>query len=246
MNNSPAKTTNNWFYLLTAPNNGYFNMACDSYLLNSFIEENFVNPLLRLYSWNQQTLSIGMNQGIKYNNFENSYPIVKRLSGGQAVLHHEPEDELTYSVFLKSSKKAKTIYYEVGEVLLLFLREYGLTANFGDSNKNYKNEFDCFMSKTPADIVTNDIKIIGSAQYRKGIFIMQHGAIKLDLIRQLTGFNIQRDQAITDLKRTFQVQLNIDFTDYCLSSKDHERIELTANTYKSDIYRNTNEVKVHC
>lgn len=200
-------------------------MQCDEYLLDSFMNHSIDFPVLRVYGWSELTLSLGANQ--KTDSLKNEFPncpSVKRLTGGMAVLHDT--SELTYSVVLDAGNAFKKTYYEIGEALIFFLVELGLKASYGySSEKNYFKQFNCFDSETPADIVVNDIKIIGSAQYRKKSYILQHGSIKLDLISKFTGNNIEFSDARKLLKQAFEKQLNIDFLDYCISDIDLRKIE---------------------
>ncbi len=217
-----------WFFLETKPNSGIFNMSCDLFLLNSIENSHTTNPILRIYSWDKETLSVGANQKEEQikSNFNSSIPIVKRITGGQAVFHGTSSNELTYSIFLEFGSKIKDLYVEVGKVMLLFLKNYGLTGDFGYSDKNYLDKFNCFESKTSADISVNNIKVIGSAQLRRKNYVLQHGAIKLDIINKLSQKNISFSQASKDLKDAFQEQLKIKFSDYLLSGEDYEKIKL--------------------
>ncbi len=194
-------------------NNGRFNMDCDNLLLDCTRNSLIQYPLLRVYGWNKLTLSIGANQEEQNNT---RYPMVKRITGGQAVLHENPDNELTYSIILKYSCQIKKLYFEIGEVLLCFLKTYSLKGQFGYSTDSYSKKFDCFDSRTEADIVINDIKVIGSAQCRKKECVLQHGSIKLNIIRQLSGKDINFETAKTNLKKSFENKLKIKFIDYTL------------------------------
>lgn len=211
-----------WLFLDTGINTGEFNMACDNFLLNASLNNSIKLPILRIYSWVEETFSIGANQ--KLQDDLNDYKIVKRITGGQAVLHGLPQNELTYSVVLNFGYKVKELYQEIGEVLLEFLKLYGLKGQFGYSTNEYFKNFDCFDSKTEADIVVNDIKVIGSAQCRKKEYVLQHGSIKLDTIRKLLGKNINSREVKINLKRSFQDKLRIEFVDYNLT--DDIKVEL--------------------
>ena len=190
-------------------------MSCDNFLLDSISKNSIKFPLLRVYGWTKPTLSIGANQTL----IEpiQKYPLVKRVTGGQAVLHGIPNDELTYSVFVNYGYKVKQLYFEIGEILLEFLNLYNLKGEFGYSSNNYFKDFDCFNSKTEADIVVNDIKVIGSAQHRKKDYVLQHGSIKLDVIRKLSKKNTNFEDAKANLKKAFQDKLRIEFVDYTLT-----------------------------
>ena len=224
----------NWFFLNTQTNSGVFNMACDSFLLESIESSYILNPILRIYSWDKETFSVGANQKEEQiiSSINSPIPIVKRITGGQAVLHGIPSSELTYSIFLEFGNKVKELYFEIGKVFLLFLKKYGLRGDYGYSDKNYLNNFNCFKSRTSADIVVKNIKVIGSAQYRRNNYVLQHGSIKLDIIKNLSGKNISFSQARDDLKDAFQKQLKINFSDYLFSDKDYEGIRIHEKNVK--------------
>ena len=212
---SSLKST--WFFMNTDSRDGYFNMSCDNFLL-----EELVVPILRVYAWDKPTVTIGVNQSLKnIDKTFSSYPVVRRLTGGQAVLHGTKENELTYSIVLplvNNIKSVRKIYFEIGEILLSFLNSYGLNGNFGYLDKTYLNDFNCFNSKTSADIVVSGIKVIGSAQCRKRKGILQHGSVKLDKIRELLGEKnkISFNTAVNNVKTAFENMLGIRFIDYPL------------------------------
>jgi len=201
-----------WVFLNTGSGDGNFNMLFDVLILNRMSEGLISNPVLRLYAWSEPTLSLGANQKLENNNYHN-VPIVKRVTGGQAVLHGTVQNELTYSVCLYYEDSLKTLYKEIGSVLLRLLNGYGLLGEYGYSNSTYLNQFNCFESKTQADIVINNVKVIGSAQYRKRKFVLQHGSIKLDLIRKLSGKEVYYKDVVADLKTAFKTELNISFSE---------------------------------
>ena len=225
-----------WKFIYTGINDGLFNMACDAYLLDKIIDENNNIPILRLYGWDKKTLSIGFNQSVN-NDYDQSvlskYPLVRRISGGQAVLHDDALDELTYSVFLYSANDFKKIYFEIGEILRFYLQEYfSLNTSFGYTKENYFKNFNCFDSKTCADIVVSDTKVIGSAQYRKKSAILQHGSIKLNLIRNLSDLGRDSSNAYQNLKECFQKILNINFVDFKLLDADYEKINKSKQLFE--------------
>jgi len=204
-----------WFFLDTGINDGIFNMSCDNFLLDSALNNSIKLPLVRVYGWIKPTVSLGANQLLTKS--VQKIPIVKRITGGQAVSHGLPDNELTYSVVMRYGYKVKQLYFGIGEILLTFLNLYSLKGDFGYSSNNYFKSFDCFDSKTEADIVVNDIKVIGNAQCRRKEFVLQHGSIKLDIIRKLSGKNINFQNAKVELKNAFQSKLKIKFIDYHLT-----------------------------
>ena len=221
------KISSNWFFLDTGVNDGIFNMSCDNFLLDLIANNSIKLPLLRVYGWVKPTLSIGANQSVIESMQKSS--IVKRVTGGQAVLHGLPYEELTYSVFINYGYKVKQLYFEIGEILFAFLNLYDLKGEFGYLSDNYFKSFDCFNSKTEADIVVNDIKVIGSAQCRKKNYVLQHGSIKLDIMRKLSGENADFEEAKVNLKKAFQNKLKTQFIDYTLTVNDCEMIKNQSN-----------------
>lgn len=211
-----------WLFLNTGVNDGIFNMALDNYLLESLVSSSNTLPVLRVYSWIFPAYTIGANQVIPetVKSVFLDHQVVRRLSGGQAVLHSTMNNELTYSVCIRYKKNFKKLYFEFGKVLINFLSLYGLNSQIGHSDNNYFKHFNCFETKTYADIVMKDIKIIASAQYRKNGCVLQHGSVRLDKIKELSGIKITFEDAVNKLKRSFETSLNIKFLDYTLRLKD--------------------------
>ena len=73
-------------------------MRIDSDLLDSAIENKLDYPIFRLYAWKPACVSLGRNQKDDFldRSFlkENNIDVVRRLTGGRALLH---ADEITYS-----------------------------------------------------------------------------------------------------------------------------------------------------
>ena len=218
--------SNKIYFIDTGSNSGTFNMDLDNNIFERFFKDEIDLPLLRFYSWSEPTLSIGFNQCVEESDFD--FPVVKRITGGQAVFHDINKNELTYSIVLKSTLRPKEIYSELGKVFIIFLNQYGLDVETGYQKTNYREAFNCFESKTEADIIVNDIKVIGSAQRVKRIsnkndknqYILQHGSIKLDKIRQLSGKDISYDIASIDLRKAFREKFKVDFWDF--ETKENE------------------------
>lgn len=206
-----------WYFLNTNENSGDFNMKLDSYLFEQYINESIKYPILRVYGWTEPTISLGMNQA--QNKINYPFKVVKRITGGQAVFHDIKENELTYSVILNTEYGPKKTYDEISKALISFLKSYSLNAQIGYEKQDLKNTFNCFESKTEADIVVNDIKVIGSAQRvkRKSTgndkkqYVLQHGSIRLDKIRELSGKNADFNGAIVCLKTAFIKEFGIMF-----------------------------------
>ena len=214
------KISDNWYFLYTGSNSGLFNMSCDNFLLEYFSTNKIKIPILRLYCWDKETISLGANQSL-IENYIKDFPVVKRKSGGHAVIHSTEINEITYSLILNTSIQAKKIYFELGEVFSNFLSKYKLSASFGYADDLYLQDFDCFNSKTSADLVVKNIKVIGSAQFRRKDYVLTHGSIKIDRISKLSGKTILIGDVISNLKDSFINKLNIGFMDYTLNDNEN-------------------------
>jgi lipoate-protein ligase A len=127
----------------------------------------------------------GTNQSIRKSKNTSPNPvintnidIVRRPSGGRAVLHHQ---DLTYAIVTraKSGNRNETYRY-ICEFLIKGFAKLGIEVGFGAAKQNYLNSPSCFNTATNADLVVTDgRKLVGSAQvYRHG-WVLQHGSIAL-------------------------------------------------------------------
>ena len=170
---------------------GKENMQIDSDLLDFAIENNLEEPIFRLYGWSPACVSLGRNQQDNFLDIEflkqNNIDIVRRLTGGRALLH---DNELTYSYicpvsYWKNGENVVDSYKEISEFLIDRLEKLGIYTEFG-AQKAVRTKFDfCMLISTGADLCCNGKKLIGSAQCRKNGYILQHGSILYDYDRNL-------------------------------------------------------------
>ena len=157
-------------------NCGQFNMDFDLKMLNYAIENKIDCAMVRFYQWYPKCISLGRNQK------ENIIPIegidiVRRLSGGRALLH---DRELTYC-FVSKIFKPSIIesYKEISDGLILGFEKLGIKLDYA-KNKSDKLSY-CMNISSGADVSYNNKKFIGSAQFRKEGYLMQHGSIPYEL-----------------------------------------------------------------
>ena len=174
-----------WWIIDSGENSGTYNMAFDEFLARNVKRR----PILRFYRWNPYCLSLGYAQ--KNGNFnysklkENNIDIVKRPTGGRAVLH---ADEVTYSVILPDCHplfylSITELYKFISYALQRGLKYLGINS-FLEKNKKEINGLErfspyCFSSIARYEIKYDDKKIIGSAQRRYKNSVLQHGSIPL-------------------------------------------------------------------
>ena len=181
----------------SAAHSGVFNMALDEALLELALERQ--HSVVRIYRWSEPTVSLGCFQSrqspvpVAFQNL----PIVRRLSGGGAILH---DQELTYSVILPLEHPARHnpsgLYAVVHRALIQLLGDCGALAALRADHDARRVEkqasavaadavsqsepFLCFLRGDPNDVVhSSGVKLIGSAQRRRRGVILQHGSILL-------------------------------------------------------------------
>lgn len=171
-------------------NSGEYNMKKDSELLDNAIKNSLREPIFRLYGWSPACVSLGRNQKSDFldGNFlkENNIHVVRRLTGGRALLH---DNEITYSFVcpasnLKNGENVVESYKEISQIFIDKFRGLGIVLDFG--GKPARGHFDyCMLVSTGADLCFNGKKLIGSAQFRKEGYILQHGSILYDYDKEL-------------------------------------------------------------
>lgn len=161
------------------------NMAIDEAIFQLMVG-NKVPPTLRLYTWNPPALSIGYFQDTKSplikRYVEKGYPLVRRPTGGLAVLH---EDEMSYSmvgVFARDGFPANRqgAYKKAHESIKEALSTFGFEVNLYHGREPWNKEALCSSSWIAYDIIlTGKGKIGGSAQKVNREILLQHGSISL-------------------------------------------------------------------
>ena len=171
---------------------GAANMARDAALFARAEESDAPRTTLRFYRWDVPTLSLGNKQrvaGAADEAFcrENGVAIVRRPTGGAAVLHHL---ELTYSVVSNDREcfpqhGILAIYLQISRALCRGLQALGVPARIVSHGAlgparadNYiRNPYPCFSAASHFELVVGEHKIIGSAQKRGRRAFLQHGSI---------------------------------------------------------------------
>jgi len=156
---------------------GKENMQIDFELLEKAIQSHSKEPVFRLYGWIPKCISIGRNQ--KEDFLIGNIDSVRRLTGGRALLH---DDEVTYSYIspisiIPNGESVTLSYRYISSILIDFFKTLGINLDFGE-NKKVSTHFNyCMLLSTGADVCYKGKKIIGSAQFRKNGYLLQHGSI---------------------------------------------------------------------
>lgn len=178
-----------WLFIDSGYHTPAFNMALDEYLMNRG-EAGDRRPVLRFYGWEPPGLSIGYFQktagridrdGLARHGIE----LVRRLTGGRAVLHH---DELTYSIVMPENMPdipASVVgaYRVLSAGLLAGFAELGLEAELAMPERDRRRERSpvCFEEASWYELVVEGKKAAGSAQTRRKGMLLQHGSLPLSV-----------------------------------------------------------------
>ncbi len=162
------------------------NMAIDEAIFFTYLK-GLAPPTLRFYGWEPPTVSIGYFQDVEReinlsNILAKGYGLVRRPTGGRAVLHHH---ELTYAVIagVKDGLPDNLIqsYFYISRALTAAFEHFGLTAELHQAaaSKNITTGA-CFESPSWYELKVGNRKLVGSAQVRRERSLLQHGSILLD------------------------------------------------------------------
>ncbi|MDS3977692.1 biotin/lipoate A/B protein ligase family protein [Staphylococcus capitis] len=210
--------TETWNFINTGSQDPYYNMAMDEALLN-FVSRGEIDPVIRFYTWNPATLSIGYFQRLQKEIdiekvSEKGFGLVRRQTGGRGVLH---DKELTYSVIVPEShpNMPSTIteaYRVISQGLLEGFKNLGFETYFAVPRSKEEREklkqprsSVCFDAPSWYELVVEGRKIAGSAQTRQKGVILQHGSIlqDIDIDELFDMFIFKNDRLKAKMKEAF-------------------------------------------
>ncbi len=144
-------------------------------------------PTLRFYAWAPPCVSLGRHQSLLAVDMlrcgQLGYQVVRRPTGGRAILH---TDELTYSIVTPPDHPlvqglVLESYLRLSRGLVEGLRLLGIAAEEAPGTNRAGPDVSaaCFEVPSAYEIVADGRKLLGSAQARRGDFVLQHGSLPL-------------------------------------------------------------------
>jgi lipoate-protein ligase A len=182
-----------WRLVVTEPLDGAANMALDEALLRARIRGHGP-PTVRFYGWSPPTVSLGYGQrldsGLDLDACRRlGLGLVRRPTGGSAILHEPPTGEVTYSVVARADDFAGgddvlATFRVLGEGLQAGLSRLGVegvevVSPWGARRADPAPAF-CFARAGAYELAVSGRKLVGSAQRRQGGAFLQHGSVLLD------------------------------------------------------------------
>lgn len=176
-----------WRLVVSQPSDGASNMALDEALMLHSAS----TPTLRLYAWSPACLSIGYSQSVARDVDTEACArlgigLVRRPTGGGAILH---DLELTYSVMAPETHPAVSgnileSYRKLSQCLMAGLALLGLRCELSPREEAaQRGSPACFQSPSAYELKAGGKKVVGSAQWRKGGALLQHGSLPLEIDR---------------------------------------------------------------
>ena len=240
-----------WNFINTGSKNPYYNMAMDEALLN-FVSRGEIDPVIRFYTWNPATLSIGYFQRLQKEIDidkvkEKGYGLVRRQTGGRGVLH---DKELTYSVIVPEShpnmpSTVTEAYKIISQGLLEGFKNLGFETYFAiprskeerDKLKQPRSSV-CFDAPSWYELVVEGRKIAGSAQTRQKGVILQHGSIlqDIDIDDLFDMFKFKNERLKAKMKENF-VQKAVAINDI---SNQHRTLNEMENAFEAGFKKGLN------
>jgi lipoyl(octanoyl) transferase len=163
-----------WRLLDTGEGTGAWNMAVDEAILEAH-RLGLAPPTLRVYRWARPTLSLGYAQKEVFADVPAGVDVVRRPTGGRAVLH---AGDFTYAVVAKGLPEGVRASYELlAQGLAVALGQLGLETQLTPGALGAPGSPDCFKAATQADLQAAGRKLIGSAQTRRAGAVLQHGSL---------------------------------------------------------------------
>ena len=213
--------------ILDPPRSATLNMAIDEMLLHSQRGTPH-RPVLRFYTWEEPSITTGYFQKLghvarKFDAEKKGIPVVRRLSGGGAVLHGE---DLTFSlclpipnVFVPADVKGS--YLKIHEAVRVGLKADHPEMDYADcrtvpSGKNQSKERICFESPACYDLLLSERKILGSSQRRIGKCLLHQATLFLTRDKNLL---------IRRIMEGFEMSWKVKFEERPLSKEELEEAE---------------------
>ena len=153
-------------------------MELDLNMLESAISNQTKDAYVRFYNWSPKCISLGKNQPFEDFYGDLGIDIVRRPTGGRALLH---DRELTYC-FVSPVKIGQSViesYKDISDALISGFKKLGIELDYAGEHKG--NMRYCMNISCGADVCYKGKKLIGSAQFRSRGYLLQHGSILYDL-----------------------------------------------------------------
>jgi lipoyl(octanoyl) transferase len=161
---------------LDGMHSGAMNMAVDQ----AWLERSTV-PVLRIYTWDQPTVTLGYAQSLaKLQGELPDWPVVRRWTGGGVVLH---EGDYTYSVIVPAAEawaqtSAVESYRRIHGSLAEALTAHGQNGCRLTLPEDVIEAPFCFVAPALHDVIRGRVKVAGAGQRRGKLGLLHQGSVQ--------------------------------------------------------------------
>jgi len=183
-----------WRIITDGASQAVWNMALDEAIADS-VRSGAASPTLRLYGWDRPSVTLGAFQRSDEINLafcaETDVPVVRRPTGGRAILHVPEELTYSFSAPITEGPFSGTLlesYQELSRAFAFAFRSLGLNVQTVSRKRPARSGSPlCFESPSYGELTISGCKVIGSAQRRRPGGLLQQGSIPLVLRHGLMG-----------------------------------------------------------
>jgi len=253
-----------WRWIENGPADGATQMAIDRAILEN--ADSFGKVTVRVYRWKPYCISLGYHQSVENIDLDrcqqDGIDVVRRPSGGRAVLHAE---EITYSIIIPAgslpfSATVGEVYNFISRGLVRGIQKLGVLVQLQKRSLDFRSHYktslsvSCFSAAARHEVVIEEKKLVGSAQFRLAGRILQHGSIlmgdahlalpdylkgiepeerdqlrlvmekKTASINRYLGRKIEYGEAAKALRQGMEEEFSVEFEDGKLTEKEQEQI----------------------
>ena len=238
--------------IISDPLAGPENMSLDQAMLESTQQTG--TPVLRFYRWTPATLSLGYFQKAADRKLQAASldcPIIRRASGGGAIVH---DDELTYSICIRTSgsiaKANEGLYDTVHQSICKALasQDFAVSLYPEVTSASRSDPFLCFQRRAKGDIICGTDKVGGSAQRRLKNALIQHGSLLLSQsqfapelpgLKELCGHRVNVGTLIAEIVQELASRTGMEFEPSEPSQGEQQRAaEISAEKFASESWLN--------
>ena len=206
---SQSKSTRVWRLWNDVAHSPTLNMALDEQAFNDCRTND--DPVLRFYSWDRPSISIGYFQGYA-SSLRARYSVVRRPTGGGIVLH---DRDITYSVIVPSHHwffevNRHESYKIISSIILNSLSRFGIKGILSDGKRpcmcTDRSSQNCFSNPTKFDVLVEEQKIAGAAQKRNRKGLLHQGSIDLNNLPNIDSDKL-KDSLVNEFEHFFFCQM---------------------------------------
>lgn len=167
---------------LDGTRSGPMNMAVDQ----AWLEHSLV-PVLRIYTWDQPTVTLGYAQSLpKLQDALPGWPVVRRWTGGGVVLHQE---DYTYSVIVPpadpwAATTALESYRRIHGSLAAALSVNGHPGCRLALQEDVIEAPFCFVAPAVHDVIRGTLKVAGAGQRRGKAGLLHQGSVQQVVLKE--------------------------------------------------------------